>query len=123
MQKSASAPRIIRMAQALFLFNAAIWLTFGFVSLFRMTSPAVLNQTAALIIAALMFGNVAALLVAGFGLGTRRRLFFLFAIAVLLVNILLTFTDQVGVFDVSTLVIDMITLGLLIAGRSAFFQP
>jgi len=47
---------------------------------------------------------------------------FYVALAVLLVNIVLTFTDQFGLFDLLTLLLDLIILALLLAGRQ-FLQP
>jgi hypothetical protein len=51
----------------------------------------------------------------------RRLLFYLFALAVLAVNVLLTFTDQVGALDWITLVIDLVLLGILIVARKQFY--
>ena len=70
----------------------------------------------------LMFGNAAAMLLAGLGLATRRRLAFYFAIFILLVNIILTLTDQFGALDLATLVIDAILLGILFASRSIYLH-
>ncbi len=61
-----------------------------------------------------MIGNAGAMLAAGIGIGRRRRLNYGFAFLVLAVNIVLTLTDQFGLLDVVTLVIDLILLGLLI---------
>lgn len=69
----------------------------------------------------LVFGNAAAMLLAGIVIGWPRRLFYLFALAVLGVNIVLTFTDQVGIWDVLTLLVDLALVGLLIAGRNWYF--
>ncbi|MBP6470897.1 MAG: hypothetical protein KBE23_14785 [Chloroflexi bacterium] len=48
---------------------------------------------------------------------------FYVALAVLLVNIVLTVTDQFGLFDLLTLLLDLIILALLLAGRRQFLQP
>ncbi|MBE2223209.1 MAG: hypothetical protein IAF02_16825, partial [Anaerolineae bacterium] len=45
---------------------------------------------------------------------------FWLATAVLLINIILTFTDQVGIFDLLTLLLDVVILSLLIANRDWF---
>lgn len=121
--KRSGTPKSVLMAQALFFTNAAIWLVFGLVSLMRMTRANPDFMVTALIIAILMFGNVGAMLVCGIGIGTRRRLFHYLAIVVLAINIVLTFTDQVGAFDIITVVIDSVLLGLLIATRKLYSQP
>ena len=121
--RSSETPFYVRVAQALFFTNAAIWLVFGVVSLIRMGSGNPDFMITALIIAVLMFGNVGAMLVCGIGIRTRRRLFYYLAIVVLAINIVLTFTDQVGAFDVITVVVDLLLLGLLIATRKLYFRP
>jgi hypothetical protein len=107
----------VRVAQVLFFINAAIWLLIGAISLFRISTG---NPATALVIAILMLGNVGAMLAAGLGLGRRPRLFYHFGIAVLAINILLTITDEFGMLDFITLMIDVALLGLLIATRSQY---
>ncbi len=111
-------PATVRAAQALFFANAAIWLVIGAATLARMNAG--LNRMAALIVAALMAANAGAMLVAGIGIGRRRRLFYFFAMAVLAVNIVLTFTDEFGLLDLATLLIDLVLLGLLVASRAEY---
>jgi hypothetical protein len=48
------------------------------------------------------------------GIGTTQKRFFYLAFLVLAINILLTVTDQFGILDLATLVIDVILLGLLV---------
>lgn len=69
-----------------------------------------------------MLGNAAAMLVAGIGIGRQNRLFFFFAILVLVLNLLLSLTDQFGVYDFITLLITGFLLGLLIATRSQYLK-
>lgn len=57
---------------------------------------------------------------AGIVIGKPNRLFYFFGVMVLAINIILTVTDQFGVLDLITLVIDMVILGLLIATRSYY---
>lgn len=102
---------LTRMTQALFYFNAAVWVVLGITSLTRIGSA---PSYVVWIIAVLMFGNAAALALCGWGVGTGRRRYLYLALAVLGINILLTFTDQVGALDLATLAIDVILLGLLI---------
>lgn len=104
----------------LFGLNAAIWLVLGVTSLYRMGGSGDISQTTALIIAVLMFGNAAGMLLVGFGIARRIKLFFYLALALLGVNVLLTFTDEFGVLDLITLVIDLVLVGLLIINRLTF---
>jgi hypothetical protein len=112
--------KAMRWAQGLFFLNAAIWLAFGVVSVVRIGGNAGQGVTA-LVVAILMFGNAGAMALSGVFLGKRRILFYLFALAVLAVNVLLTFTDQFGAFDLITLIIDLVLLGILIVARKRFY--
>ena len=111
----------MRWAQGLFILNAAIWLGFGIVSVVRLGGNAGQGVTA-VVVAILVFGNSGAMALSGALLGRRRLLFYLFALAVLAVNVVLTFTDQFGAFDLITLVIDLVLLGILIVARKQFYE-
>ncbi len=120
--KFSEGERSVRTAQALFFLNAAIWLAFGVWSLVRLSGSS--GQALTLwIVAILMFGNVGAMLLSGVGLGTRQRRFFYLAVAVLAVNIVLTVTDEFGIFDGITLAVDLALLGLLMASRKQYAAP
>jgi hypothetical protein len=42
---------------------------------------------------------------------------------VLIVNLVLTLTDQVGLLDWITLLIDLVLVGLLLANRKSYLRP
>lgn len=104
-----------RQAQVLFFFNAAIWLMICFWTLVRAQGGE--QAITAWVITLLMLGNTAAFVIAGFGIGKSNRLFYYFGLAVLVVNILFTITDQFGMLDLITLIIDLVLLGVLITIR------
>jgi hypothetical protein len=106
----------IRAASLGFFLNAVIWLALGLWSLSRLASQPRASMTM-LVIAILMIGNVAAFIFCGMTIGRKSKWFAVIAFFVLGVNILLTLTDQVGIIDWTTWLIDLIILGLLIAGR------
>lgn len=112
----------IRTAQALFFLNTAIWLVFGLVSIYRVLSRVGEQTLTAWVIAIFMFGNAVAMFFSGFLVARRNRYGYYFALAVLIVNILLTFTDEFGIFDLVTLLIDLVLLVLLVAGRRVMRQ-
>jgi hypothetical protein len=74
------------------------------------------------IVALLMFGNVAAMLVSAWLAGKRWKWGYFLALAVLLANILLTFTDQFGFLDLVTLLLDLAILGLLLGQRAWYLS-
>ena len=109
------APAPVRAAQAGFVLMAAIWFAFGVWTLVRGG-----GATAAWILSVLMFGNAAALLAVGWGLGTGQRRFLHLGLALLAVNIVLTVTDEFGPLDLATLIVDVVLFGLLVATRSTY---
>ena len=112
--KPAGAPGSVRIARILFYLMAATWLVFGVLSLVRLFNRSGSPLTP-LVVAILMMGNVVAMALAGLLLGRPRKLWHLFALAVVLVNIVLTFPDEFGLFDLLTLIVDLVILGLLLA--------
>ncbi len=109
----------MRLAQALFFLNAAIWLLFGVWSVLRLSAATSGHALTAVVVAILMFGNAAAMLWSGVTIAKRQKRFYALALAVLLVNIVLTFTDQFGLLDLLTLLLDLVLLGVLLAGARA----
>ena len=110
---------LVNAARELFFFNAAIWFLLAFASLFRMNA-ATLSPMWVILIAILMFANAILMAIAGFGVASRRRFFLYLGVALLAANILLTFTDQVGLFDLITLLIDLVLLAILFIARDQF---
>jgi len=110
------------MTQALLCLNAIVWLLFGIISLLRLSARYSEQSFVLVIIAIMMFGNVIAMLLTAWLLGKQKKLFYILALIVLFVNIILTFTDQFGLFDFITLLIDLIILGLLLTKRNSFYN-
>ena len=83
----------VKIAQALFILGAVIWILFSVISLIRFPGASTS------IVACLMVANAGMLLLIGWGLGTRQRRIFYMALAVLVVNVALTLTDDFGLYD------------------------
>lgn len=111
---------ITRLVKTGFFLIALFWVITGFVSLIRIQDLAASLTPLNLIIAFLMFTNAAALLVCGLGISSGKNWLYLFSIAVLAVNILLTVTDQFGIFDLLTLLLDLSLLTILLVKLSLF---
>ncbi|MFZ2486536.1 MAG: hypothetical protein WAZ19_00310 [Anaerolineae bacterium] len=104
---------MLKFVRVLFVINALVWLSFAFGMARR---AGIADQEQAIgytVVAVLLAGNAAAMLLAGWVLRWRSRLSFIFAAALLLVNLLLTFTDQVGLWDWLTAALDALMLALL----------
>jgi hypothetical protein len=110
-------PKLVTALRILFLLNAVLWVVLGAVTLSRMASASPEQAAVAGILAALMAAYGLVLCFIAWSLGKRRRIFYYFAIAVSVVTILLTFTDQVGLADIIGLVLAAVPLVLLIATR------
>ena len=113
LSKPAGAPGSVRVARILFYLMAATWLVFAVFSVVRLLDR-LGSPVTPFLVAIFMMGNVAAMALAGLLLGRPHKLWHLFALAVLLVNIVLTFPDEFGLFDLLTLIVDLVILGLLL---------
>ena len=114
----------VRLACRLFYVNTGIWLTLAAVTLTRPLNLDASPPEVRWIIALLMLGNAVATFVAGFGVGRNSRLFWYVGMGVLIVNLVLTVTDQVGLLDLVVLIVDLILLAAMIqAGRRILSRP
>jgi len=110
-----------RTAQVLFFLNSLIWLAFGIYTLFGMAGRYP-NQITLYVVGIMMLGNFGAMALSGILLGRNNKWFYYFAMFILVINILLTFTDQFGFFDYITLVIDFVLFGILISIRKLYLS-
>ena len=115
-------PWTVVLAQSLFWFNTLLWLVFGIMGILRLANANTTPIFILWVITILTFGNAGAMLAAGLWLGKRAKRSFFFALAVLGINILLTFPDQVGFFDILTALIDFGLLGLLLFDRKNYLK-
>ncbi len=112
--------KIVFSAQLLCYANTALWLLFGIASLLNLGEARGAPVYILAIVALLMLVNAAAFGLAGYGLGLGSRRAYLLALAIVALNLPLTLTDQVGLYDWITLGIDALLLGLLLAARKEF---
>jgi hypothetical protein len=107
-----------KLAEGLFYVNAVLWLIYSIVNFFQLGGPAS-DQIGSLLVAVLlillMVGNATAMGIAGLLLRTEHPWAYRCGLALLGLNVLLTFTDQFGFFDGMTLMLDLTLAGLLIS--------
>lgn len=101
----------LKFARALFLLNALIWAGLGVETLLRLSESAAEMKFMMGVIGIMMFGNAAAMLLSAWMIASEKPIFLFFVLGILAVNILLTFTDQVGLMDWITVLIDIVLLG------------
>jgi hypothetical protein len=109
----------LRAAQLLLLLNGLLWLGLGVYSLFRFPFGDV-HQIMAWVVVGLMFGNALILLLVAWGLGRGIRFLYWLGLVQVAVNLLLSVTDQIGLWDLLVLLLNAITLALLFAQRRRF---
>jgi hypothetical protein len=117
-QSILTSPVIV--ARWLFVFLGVIWLILGVVSLVRMFTGDTYISGIGWIIILLMFVNSTVLVWIGWGVGKGHKRFFYLALIVLAGNTILTYTDEFGLLDMITLVIDVFLLILLLVTRTEF---
>ncbi|WP_420644518.1 hypothetical protein [Candidatus Leptofilum sp.] len=106
--------KLIQFSKWLFWLNAAVWLALAIWTMTAFFNNGARDTLTFLIIGILMLGNAAAFLWCSRAV-QKQATWYRFAImAILAVNILLTFTDQFGLFDFLTLLLDLILLGLVL---------
>lgn len=110
--RASGPPRAAAWIWPLFMLTASLWLFFAALSLARFES-----STGKWIVTGLMFANAALLFFVGWGVRAGKHGFYYLALAVLGINLLLTVTDQFGLFDLIYLVVAGVLFGLLIATR------
>ena len=99
---------------ALFNLMAVIWFILAMLTLFQGGGLQSASIAGFLILAALMVGNALGFFVLGLGIRSARRFWFSLGYVFLAINILLTFTDQFGAWDLITLILDILLLVLLV---------
>lgn len=112
-----SYPPSVRTVRAVLAIQAAVWIMLGVLTA-SPTSPALPVSEAAWVIALLMFANATVFAVLAVAMRPARRGLFLFAVAVVLANLVLTVADQVGPSDAFALFLNVLTLGVLFLARS-----
>jgi hypothetical protein len=110
----------VRLVQSLFLLNAFAWVGLGIATLLRWGQASSPRNVIMAIMGVMMFGNAGAMLLSAWLLPKKWMPGFIFILLILAVNILLTFTDQVGFWDWLTVLIDFVLGGILL-GRWRFF--
>ncbi len=112
--------KLIRTAQGLFLLDVSIWVIFGLYGIVWVSQNYPQQNLMAVIAGVLIFGNASVLLLSAFLLGKGKKLFYYFALAVLVLNIIAGLMDQMGVYDYAFLLFELILLVILISIRKYY---
>ena len=107
-----------KIAQGLFYLIGVIWLGLAGGTFYNAGGL----SSGYWVVAVLMVGNGGVLIGLGAGLLRFRKLFFWMGLLVVGVNILLTFTDQFGFWDLLTLLIDIGLFGVLLFNHRFYLR-
>ena len=113
---------IEKFLQILLQVKAGIWLVFSIWYFFRFYFQSPNNKAGVVIVSVLMLGN--AIVFGGFSFLINRKLkaVYYFLIFYVALNVLLTFTDQLGVYDVIVFVLDLLILAILTKWKNLFIK-
>ncbi len=108
----------IEIVRLLLLINASFWLIFSLLRVFvyfdRLQTQVVIQS----VVLIMMFGNGAGFLILAWGLKKWAKLFLKLSFIYVLINFVLTITDQVGILDYIVLMLNALTLFFIIKNIS-----
>ena len=108
-----------RVAQLLLLVNGLLWIGLGVYGLVRFPVGDE-HAVFAWVVVGLMFANALVLLLVAWGVGRGNRFLYWLGLGQVGVNLLLSVTDQVGLWDWAVLLLNAVTLAVLFAQRRHF---
>ena len=101
---------MLKLTQALFFVNAAIWFLFGAINLIRVMET---GSAVRWILTAVMIANAAILVWFGVDIADEQTQLFPLVIVYVALNAVLSITDQFGWIDFLVLLLNLCLLGLL----------
>jgi uncharacterized membrane protein len=110
----------VRAVQSILALDGLVWTGMGIFSWVSQVEKYPNEEALYSLLALMMFGNALVMLLCAWLIGKRKKLFYLLTLAVMMVNLILTFTDQFGGFDLATLLLDMLVCGIMIFRRENF---
>lgn len=121
MKKSLPKYSLAFITRILILIKSFIWIIFGIIYLVQLNNfyPPTASYIF-IIVAMLIFGNAVAFFLIYLFLPRRKKLIYYSSLAYLFLNIVLAFTDQFGLADFLSLIIDIVIVILLIWKRQDF---
>lgn len=117
--KKIQLSRMLNLIRLILFANAAVWLSFGALSIFQFFDDGSLIR---LIYAFLMIANAVVMTWLGVMVVTRRNWVFFMGILYIALNVVLSITDQFGWIDALILLLNLVILGLLFVTRQRMRQ-
>lgn len=110
-----TTPTPVRAAKWAFWVLAAVWVVLGIISLVSLFTGEGDPEMYMWVVMGLIFANALVMVWLGWGIGGQSRCIFYQAVAYMVVNIILTITDDFGLADLIYLILSIGLLGLLLA--------
>lgn len=111
---------MIRLIQGLLLLNMVVWVALGGLTLHKQAAAAADAASFRQTIGLMMIGN--ALIFGALAFSYRKPHFRNITVVWLMVNIVLTFPDQFGLYDVLTLMLDVLIVVLILVQKKRYPQ-
>ena len=112
--------KMLKLTRYMFFLNAAVWLAFGVSSLlFRALDG---GSLARWVITTMMIANAIVMIWLGVMIVSGRKWVFFLAILYMVLNVVLSITDQFGWIDAIILLLNLVVLGMLFVTRQRMYQ-
>jgi len=112
-------PKAVQLTRALFGVIGLTWLVFSAIIMLRaMPMPA--SGVANFVVGMMMTENGVVMLLVSWRLRKREKTVYIIGFAIIVMNIILTFMDEFGFYDMATLLVDMAILVLLVSTRREY---
>ena len=111
--------RLIKTAKALFFILAIVWFIFGITAAIETAKLPGASFQILIIVALIYIANAVLMFVAGWGLG-KAAIFYFFGVLLLVMNIFLSATDEFGLADLLTMMLDLVLFIILVVKRRDF---
>lgn len=117
--KKDQTTNLLKLTRAMFFVNVLVWLMFGVGSLIRAVEE---GSTLRWVITFMMIANAAVMFWFGVVIVNGQKRVFFLAILYMVLNVVLSITDQFGWVDALILSLNLILLGLLFVTRQRMKQ-
>jgi hypothetical protein len=115
-------PKSVSITLIFILLNATFWLVYAFIMVFGGIRSFAASSMLKWVMTILAFGSSAALVGTAIFLRRHNRFAFYFGLVLLASIAILSITDEFGLFDLFSLLVSLIPLGLMLKDRAWYLQ-
>jgi hypothetical protein len=115
-------PKTVTTALIMIIINAAFWFIFALIVFLGWVSSISFAGIVRWVMAALALGSSVVLAGIAYFIARRNRTAFFFGVAFLALIAILSVTDEFGLLDLFSLLLNLVPLGLLLKDRAWYLQ-